>query len=175
MADFEKLDTVIRELEEQSSELKEFNKVYSEIGRLKTDISENFSLLKKHTEDLGVVSSRINSFIDSSKKQFDEIQNGVSKKMEESYQDNKTFQKELDASLITRLDKHKSDIQVEIRNEGSQQQRAFENTLNNNFNNIDAKLKEQFDKVDNKVKILTNLNILLVVLVIAMVVFLYLK
>ena len=67
------------------------------------------------------------------------------KKIQELYQDNKNFQKELDASLITRLDKHKSDIQVDLRNEGTQIQRGFETTLNTNFNSMESKLKELFD------------------------------
>jgi protein subunit release factor A len=155
MADFEKLDNVIKELEEQSIELKEFNKLYSEIGKLKSDITDNFSLLKKQSEEVSVVSSNIKSFVDTSKKQIDEL-----------YQDNKSFQKELDSSLIVRLDKHKSDIQIEIRNEGSQQQRAFENTLNTNFNNIDAKLKEQFLIMEKKIRVLTYMNLFFSVLVI---------
>ena len=41
---FNKLDDAIKELEKQSSELVEFNKVYSEIGNLKAEISENLKL-----------------------------------------------------------------------------------------------------------------------------------
>jgi protein subunit release factor A len=164
MADFDKLDNVIRELEEQSIELKEFNKLYSEIGILKSDITDNFSLLKKQSEEVEVVSSNIKSFVDTSKKQIDEL-----------YQDNKSFQKELDSSLIVRLDKHKSDIQIEIRNEGSQQQRAFENTLNTNFNNIDAKLKEQFNLIEKRIGTLSYINLFLTLLIILLGVFVVLK
>ena len=84
------------------------------------------------------------------------------KKIQELYQDNKNFQKELDASLITRLDKHKSDIQVEIRNEGSQIQRSFETTLDTNFNSMETKLKELFDvqfKQLNMLKVLIFITI----------------
>ena len=48
MAVSKKLDKVITELEEQSNNLQDFNKVYSEIGKLKSDISDNLKLLKEH-------------------------------------------------------------------------------------------------------------------------------
>ena len=47
MADLKKLDNVINELEIQSNDLKDFNKVYSEIGKLKDEISNSLSILKR--------------------------------------------------------------------------------------------------------------------------------
>jgi hypothetical protein len=89
--------------------------------------------------------------------------------------DNKAFQKELDSTLITRLDKHKSDIQVEIRNEGTQIQRAFETTLNFNFNSMETKIKERFDLQSKELKIMKILIFVLIVIGISLGVGLYLK
>ena len=47
MADLEKLDNVIKELEIQSNDLKDFNKAYSEIGKLKDQISNSLSNTKR--------------------------------------------------------------------------------------------------------------------------------
>ena len=158
MADLEKLDNAIKELEIQSNELKDFNKVYSEIGKLKDGISNSLSLLKANNDGFSTISTEVKSRLEESKKQIESLESVLLKKIQELYQDNKNFQKELDASLITRLDKHKSDIQVEVRNEGTQIQRGFETILNTNFNSMESKLKDLFDvqsKQLNMLKILT--------------------
>ena len=90
--------------------------------------------------------------------------NFLEQKIGELYQDNKNFQKELDGSLVTRLDKHKSDIQVEIRNEGTQIQRGFETTLNSNFNTMESKLNEYFKSQSKELKTLRILNIVLILI-----------
>jgi hypothetical protein len=68
----------------------------------------------------------------------------IESKFDDLQKQNKEFQKELDSSIFTRLEKHKSDIQIEIRNEGTQIQRAFENTITNQFNNFESKVNEKF-------------------------------
>lgn len=157
MADLEKLDNAIKELEIQSNDLKDFNKVYSEIGKLKDGISNSLTILKDNNDGFSSISNEVKLRLEESKKQIETLENELVKKIQVLYQDNKNFQKELDASLITRLDKHKSDIQVEVRNEGTQIQRGFETTLNTNFNSMESKLKELFNaqsKQFNTLKIL---------------------
>lgn len=162
MADLEKLDNAIKELEIQSNDLKEFNKVYSEIGKLKDGISNSLTILKENNNGFSTISNEVKSRLEESKKQVENLESELLKKIQELYQDNKNFQKDLDSSLITRLDKHKSDIQVEVRNEGAQIQRGFETTLDMNFNRMETKLKGLFDvqaKQLNIVKILLFVTI----------------
>lgn len=175
MADLEKLDNAIKELEIQSNDLKDFNKVYSEIGKLKDGISNNLSLLKENNVGFSTISSQVKSRLEESKKQIESLESGLLKKIQELYQDNKNFQKELDASLITRLDKHKSDIQVEVRNEGAQIQRGFETTLNTNFNSIESKLKALFEGQSKQLNTLKILIFVTIGIGIGLAIGLYLK
>ena len=71
----------------------------------------------------------------------------IDTKFEELQKQNKEFYKELDSSIFTRLDKHKADIQVAIQNEGTQIQRAFENTITNQFNIFENKVNEKISLV----------------------------
>lgn len=175
MADLEKLDKAIKELEIQSNDLKDFNKVYSEIGKLKEGISNSLSLLKENNDGFSTISTEVKSRLEESKKQVESLESELLKKIQELYQDNKNFQKELDASLITRLDKHKSDIQVEVRNEGTQIQRGFETTLNSNFNSMESKLKELFDVQSKQLNILKILMFVTIGIGIGLAIGLYLK
>lgn len=162
MADLTKLDKVINELEEQSNDLKEFNKVYSEIGKLKSDLLENLRILKENNDGFKSLSTLFHDELENSKQQFDQLEAALFKKIQDLYTDNKNFQKELDSSIVSRLEKNKSDIQVELRNEGVQIQRAFENTLTSKFNGMESKLKELFD---GQTKQINTLKLLLFVVI----------
>jgi hypothetical protein len=175
MVDLEKLDNAIKELEIQSNDLKDFNKVYSEIGKLKEGIANSLSLLKENNAGFSSISTEVKFNLEESKKQVESLESELLKKIQELYQDNKNFQKELDASLITRLDKHKSDIQVEVRNEGIQIQRGFETTLNTNFNSMESKLKELFDVQSKRLNMLKILMIVIIGIGIGLAIGLYLK
>jgi DNA repair exonuclease SbcCD ATPase subunit len=175
MADLKKLDNVINELEIQSNDLKDFNKVYSEIGKLKDEISNSLSILKENNDSFSKISTEVRSRLEESKKQVKSLESELLKKIHELYQDNKNFQKELDASLITRLDKHKSDIHVDIRNEGTQIQRSFETTLDTNFNSMESKLKELFDVQSKQLNMLKVLMFMTIGIGIGLVIGLYFK
>jgi uncharacterized membrane protein YraQ (UPF0718 family) len=175
MADLEKLDRTIQELELQSNELKEFNKIYAEIGKLKQDISDNLSLLKENNDGFKALSNEIESRLQKAEEQAEKLENVLSKKVQELYQDNKNFQKELDNNLTTRLEKHKSDIQLEVRNEGTQIQRAFELTLNSNFNAMESKLKEKFEQHLKQINVLKILLYIIIGLCIGIAAGFYLK
>ena len=175
MADLEKLDNTIKELEKQSNDLKNFNEVYSEIGKLKNGISNSLSLLKENNDGFNKISTEVKSRLEKTKKQVESLENELFKKIQEFYQDNKKFHKELDESLITRLNKHKSDIKVDLRNEGTQIQRAFETTLKSNFNSMESKIKELFDSQSKEIKTMKILIFVLIAIGVGLGIGLYLK
>ena len=151
MPDLEKLDNAISELEKHSNSLKDLSSVYAEIDKLLQNVAYNLKLLEENNHGLSETSKEVEKFLAELQKRIDEI-----------VRDNKSFQKEMDDSITSRLEKHRSDIQVEIRNEGTQIQRAFETTLNSIFNQMESKLKIEFDR---QVKQLNTLKILLIVLI----------
>ncbi|MEH1009451.1 hypothetical protein VDP25_17060 [Winogradskyella sp. ECml5-4] len=173
--DLEKLDSVVNELEHNSKQLKGFTDVYIEISTLQSDISRNLELIEENNKSLNSVSEFIKRQTAENTKQLKVANEFLEQKIGEIYKDNKAFQKELDATLITRLDKHKSDIQVEIRNEGTQIQRAFETTLNSNFNSMEAKIKERFELQSKVLKTLRILVFILILISLGLGVGLYFK
>lgn len=173
--DLEKLDSVVNELEHNSKQLKGFTAVYSEISTLQSNISRNLELIEENNKSLNSVSDVIKKKTEENTEQLKVANNFLEQKIGEIYKDNKSFQKELDATLTTRLDKHKSDIQVEIRNEGTQIQRAFEISLNSNFSTMEGKIKERFELQSKELKTLKILVFVLIVIGIGLGVGLYLK
>jgi predicted TIM-barrel fold metal-dependent hydrolase len=173
--DLEKLDSIVNELEHNSKQLKDFTAVYSEISKLQSNIGRNLELIEENNKSLNSVSVVIKKQTEENTKQLKVANDFLEQKIGEIYKDNKAFQKELDATLITRLDKHKSNIQVEIRNEGTQIQRAFEATLNNNFVTMESKIKERFELQTKELKTLKVLVFVLIAIGIGVGIGLYLK
>ncbi len=128
--DLEKLDKTIKELDNSSKQLKGFAEIFAELSKLQSSVAKNNDYFNTASTKLENVSNSINA----------------------SLKDFKTTFKELDNSIISRLDRHKSDIQVDIRNEGTQIQRGFENSLNSNFNNLENKLNVKFANFEDKIK-----------------------
>ena len=166
MANLKKLDDVISELEEQSDNLKDFNKIYAELTKQKEEMADILPLLSQSNDGLTEISSKIQKALDNLKVQVEMLENAIAKKIQEIYQDNKGFQKELDASLITRLDKHKSDIQLEIRNEGAHIQRTLEGILNTSVSSIESKLNENLNEQKPQFKTIKILLFVFMVIVI---------
>ncbi|MCP9199029.1 hypothetical protein MKO06_03855 [Gramella sp. GC03-9] len=173
--DLEKLDNVVTELEHNSNQLKDFTTVYSEISALQSNISQNLELIEENNNNLNSVSEVIKKQTAKNTEQLEVTNNFLKEKIAEIYKDNKSFQKDLDSTIITRLEKHKSDIQVEIRNEGTQIQRAFQNSLDSNFNLMENKIKERFEIQSKELKTLRILNIVLVLIGIGLVIGLFVK
>ena len=173
--DLEKLDSVVNELEHNSKQLKDFTAVYSEISALQSNISRNLELIEENNKSLNSVSDVIKKKTEENTEQLKVTNDFLEQKIGEIYKDNKAFQKELDATLITRLDKHRSDIQIEIRNEGTQIQRAFETTLNSNFNKMESKIKERFELQSKELKTLKILVFVLIVIGVGLGIGIYLK
>lgn len=121
-----------------------------------------------------------NKFNDSNNELHKKLLTAIETKFDDFQKQNKEFQKELDSSIFTRLEKHKSDIQIEIRNEGTQIQRAFENTITNQFNNFESKVNEKFATVTrnqekNKTISLVSLITLIAILILLTVKFFVLE
>lgn len=163
--------------ETSANELEKFNKSNNTFQeKFITDIDELENLINSKFDAISLdISSKFEEINNTTQKNITSLENGIQNKIQELYQDNKNFQKELDASLITRLDKHKSDIQVELHNEGAQIQRAFETSLNSNFNSMESKIKESFELQSKQLKILKILVFVSIGLGIGLAVGLFLK
>lgn len=153
MANLERLNNAINELENQSNDLRSLNALIDEISNLRKEISENLGLLQQNNEGFTDISNEIKNRLNEHGEVIDRTLEG-----------NRAFQRELDASIASRLDRYKSDIQVEIRNEGTQIQRAFETALNSNFNQMESKFRESTQKQTKQLNTLRLLNFILIVI-----------
>jgi len=132
MRELDKLDKAIDELDTQANQIKEFSRIYKAMADLRKSIESSDTSLKEITGSLNLLSTDIEQQLQS-----------FSSKVNEVYQDQKNFFKELDSSLSTRLEKQKSDLQLEIRNEITQLERTMENFLESRLRTINDQHKKR--------------------------------
>lgn len=153
MVNSQELNKTISELETQVKKFKSISEVYSELSVLKSDLVRLKEQSSDSSEKLKIITEKLDSKLATYEKLLSELT-----------KDNKNFQKELEEHITSKLEKHKSDIQVEIRNEGVQIQRGFENSLTLNFNSLQSKIQEillKQEKQINSLKIVVYIAIVL--------------
>jgi hypothetical protein len=133
MKESEKLDNAVIELEKQAIQLKDFNKVYTAMASLRESIESGAKDLSLGTAELSTLKKEIQSTLES-----------FSTKVDEIYSDQKRFYKELDDSITSRLDRQKSELQLEIRNEISQLQKVIDNSLESRLRSLDDQHKKRY-------------------------------
>ena len=175
MKNLVKLDDAVEKLEQQSRDLEEFVRVYKLISSLKTDIELSKAKIIEHSNSFDEIAEKIQKALDKHFESLLNMENKLLKKVRELYDDNKKYQKELDDTINSKLEKNKSDIEVSVRNEGTQIQRAFETSLKSNFGEMRQELDGKFEEHSKTNK--RNTTILIVMLIIQLVtgVMIYLK
>lgn len=153
MVNSQELNKTISELEMQVKKFKSISEVYSELTIFKSALIKLKEQSSDSSEKLKVITDALDSKLASYEKLLIELS-----------KDNKSFQKELEQHITSKLDKHKSDIQVEIRNEGTQIQRGFENSLTLNFNNLQLIMQEVYSKQEKQINSLKNLVYIIIIL-----------
>lgn len=146
MVNSQELNKTISDLELQVKKFKNISEVYSELINLKTELVRIKQLTGASAESIKFITQKIDEKLVAYEKFIFELK-----------KENKAFHNDLQDHIISKLEKHKSDIQVEIRNEGVQIQRGFENSLTLNFNNLQSKIQEIYYKQEKKINSLQTL------------------
>jgi DNA repair exonuclease SbcCD ATPase subunit len=170
MPDLNKLDSSINKLDELADDIQEFSSIYSNLIQLKNELNDNQKILQDNSTYLNELKENIKQRLenyDEIIKNFDlkisairdetisfknNITDIISIELNKIKELNKILYNELEENIKSKLEKNKSDIQVEIRNEGIQIQRGFDNTINKNFNEIIKEFRTFYENL------LSNLN-----------------
>lgn len=164
MVNTQELNKTISELEKQVKKFKSIPEVYSELSTLKTD-------LVRLKEESGAIAAKIKTITEK----LDSKLATYEKQLSKFSKDSKSFHKELEQHIASKLDKNKADLQVVAQAEGAQIQRAFENSLTLNFNNLQSKILDIYSKQEKKIGLLQTLLIVVIVFCFGLGAILFLK
>lgn len=152
MGNLEKLDKAVGQLEQQSRDLGEFLRVYELVTSLKSDIELSLEKIVENNASFKELSEKIQNVLAEHSENLSDLENKLLDKVRELYDDNKKYQKELEDTINSKLEKNKSDIEVTVRNEGTQIQRAFETSLKSNINEMKQVLDKKFEEHSKKIQ-----------------------
>ena len=167
MENLKKLDNTIEQLERQSRDLEEFARIYKLISSLKSDIESSQAKIVENNDSLSELVDKIQKALGEYSESLETMENKLLEKVRELYDDNKKYQKDLDGTINSKLEKNKSDIEVTVRNEGAQIQRAFETSLKSNFTEMSGAIDDRFALQSKTV--MRNTTLLIVILLVQLV------
>ena len=167
MESLKKLDNTIEQLERQSRDLEEFARIYKLISSLKSDIESSQAKIVENNDSLSELVDKIQKALGEYSESLESMENKLLEKVRELYDDNKKYQKDLDGTINSKLEKNKSDIEVTVRNEGAQIQRAFETSLKSNFTEMSGAIDDRFALQSKTV--MRNTTLLIVILLVQLV------
>ena len=167
MESLKKLDNTIEQLERQSRDLEEFARIYKLISSLKSDIESSQAKIVENNDSLSELVDKIQKVLGEYSESLETMENKLLEKVRELYDDNKKYQKDLDGTINSKLEKNKSDIEVTVRNEGAQIQRAFETSLKSNFTEMSGAIDDRFALQSKTV--MRNTTLLIVILLVQLV------
>ena len=167
MESLKKLDNTIEQLERQSRDLEEFARIYKLISSLKSDIELSQAKIVENNDSFSELVDKIQKALGEHSESLESMENKLLEKVRELYDDNKKYQKDLDGTINSKLEKNKSDIEVTVRNEGAQIQRAFETSLKSNFTEMSRAIDDRFDLQSKTV--MRNTTLLIVILLVQLV------
>ena len=167
MESLKKLDNTIEQLERQSRDLEEFARIYKLISSLKSDIELSQAKIVENNDSFSELVDKIQKALGEYSESLETMENKLLEKVRELYDDNKKYQKDLDGTINSKLEKNKSDIEVTVRNEGAQIQRAFETSLKSNFTEMSGAIYDRFDLQSKAVK--RNTTLLIVILLVQLI------
>ena len=174
MPDYTKLNSTIEALEKEADNLKSINSIIFNLEQSKSTLTEyritidqmvsgvqeTTAGLKNEIDKLALFTSRVEL-------QLKEHQSQLNIWIENLTKQNHQFIREFEDGLNSRLEKHKSDIQVDLRNESVQIQRGVENKINEKMLDMVERVNTRFDKFQtnmNTLKRLAWVSIVLMVL-----------
>ena len=173
--DSKKLDNTIEELEQSSKALKAFVDVYSELSELKKEFSLILNKFEENNASFDQLKLKIKRDIDTNTLLVKGIKENLEGGLITIEKDLKSFQKDLENTTNSKLTKHKSDIEVTIRNEGLQTQRGFENALKSEFNSLNKELMQKFVHQEQEINQLKNISIITILICVVLGVMLFFK
>lgn len=168
MANLNKLDETISDLEKQAEMLKQNNKVLAKVADLSNQIDKGVNELAQGNKNFDTVKTEIHKSLTSLNNEVTNIEKQNKKHIETILNSNKKFLREFEETVSSKIERFSSDIQVTIRQERTQLQESLQNNITNQFNNLESKQKELFNQQTKQISLLRTLLIVTIVLCIGL-------
>ena len=146
MPNLTKLDETIDQLEKQANEFSQHSKVLSKVSELTVKIEKSITQITEGNQNFEGIKKDLQNSLKSLNTEVALLKKQNESQIEELISVNKRMIRELDENIVSKLSRFSSDIQISIREEGTQIQRSIELLFKESIldleKNITAKIKK---------------------------------
>ena len=148
MPNLTKLDETIDQLEKQANEFSQHSKVLSKVSELTVKIEKSITQITEGNQNFEGIKKDLQNSLKSLNSEVVSLKKQNETQIEELISTNKRMIRELDENISSRLSRFSSDIQISIREEGTQIQRSIELLFKESILDLEKNMSEKLIKVN---------------------------
>ena len=156
MDNYQKLNETITNLESESKKLRSVSDALNEVAQLK----DSFHKSNKELVSASSLLVDITNKLDSRLKNYDKNIADLLSLVKEIESENRSNFKNLEDHTTSKLEKHKSDIQVDIRNSGKSIELKVESSIAKGIFDLEQKINKSISELNNRTRNLSILSII---------------
>ena len=146
MPNLTKLDETIDQLEKQANGFSQHSKVLSKVSELTVKIEKSITQITEGNQNFEGIKKDLQNSLKSLNSEVVSLKKQNETQIQELISTNKRMIRELDENISSRLSRFSSDIQISIREEGTQIQRSIELLFKESILNLEKSFTEKMIK-----------------------------
>ena len=146
MPNLTKLDETIDQLEKQANEFSQHSKVLSKVSELTVKIEKSITQITEGNHNFEGIKNELHNSLKSLNTEVASLKKQNETQIEELISSNKKMIRDLDENILSKLNRFNSDIQITIREEGTQIQRSNELLFKESILNLEKSFTEKMIK-----------------------------
>ncbi len=158
MSKLNELDKSITELEEQTGILKSNNKILSKVSEIKESLDSSVKKISENNKGFEEIRKNLSSELEKITNQITLLEKSNASFIDDLTSTNKKVIRELEDTLMSKLDRLSTEMQNALRSEVAQLEKSMKNDIAERFNQLNDNQKSLFKEQETNTKQLVEVN-----------------
>ena len=163
MPNLTKLDETIDQLEKQANEFSQHSKVLSKVSELTVKIEKSITQITEGNQNFEGIKKDLQNSLKSLNSEVVSLKKQNETQIEELISTNKRMIRDLSENIISQISRFSSDIQISIREEGTQIQRSIELLFKERIIDLEKNITEKIKKQQRIRLLVTILSAIIII------------
>lgn len=163
MPNLTKLDETIDQLEKQANEFSQHSKVLSKVSELTVKIEKSITQITEGNQNFEGIKKDLQNSLKSLNSEVVSLKKQNETQIEELISTNKRMIRDLSENIISQISRFSSDIQISIREEGTQIQRSIELLFKERIIDLEKNITEKIKKQQRIQLLVTILSAIIII------------
>lgn len=163
MPNLTKLDETIDQLEKQANEFNQHSKVLAKVSEMTVKIEKSITQITEGNQNFEGIKKELQNSLKSLSTEVARLKKQNETQIDELLSANKKMIRDLDENIMSKLNRFSSDIQITIREEGTQIQRLNELLFKESIINLEKNMSEKHIKSQRLQLLMIIISLLVIV------------